>query len=115
MIGDVLLSGALELRIADAGAASMAVDGVLDLDDLSPDLLDEHPAPPTESDSGPVSGINPLVGKTWKEIETYIAFWETETGAALNNAMFTSFNQLYDGLSYATARVIALRTGSEEL
>lgn len=49
------------------------LDGVLDLDDLSPDLLDEQPVVTQDSsNSSMLSGINPLVGKTWKEIETYI-------------------------------------------
>lgn len=49
------------------------------------------------------------------DLESYIRFWETAPGRALNGAMFDAFNQMYDGLSYATARVIALRLGSEEL
>lgn len=47
------------------------MDGVLDMDDLSPDLFDGNaeigPAPVLSA-----SGPNPLVGKTWKEIESYI-------------------------------------------
>lgn len=48
------------------------LDGVLDLDDLSPDLLEDQPAESIQDASPAPDGINPLVGKTWKEIETYI-------------------------------------------
>jgi two-component system response regulator HydG len=47
------------------------MDGVLDMDDLSPDLFDDN----AEISPDPVSsstGPNPLVGMTWKEIESYI-------------------------------------------
>ncbi len=50
-----------------------------------------------------------------EEIEDYITFWKTGPGRALNAAMFDAFNQMYDGLSYATARTLALHMGSEEL
>lgn len=49
------------------------------------------------------------------EIRDYIAFWDTVPGRALNAAMFDAFNQMYDGVSYATARVLALYMGSQEL
>ena len=49
------------------------------------------------------------------EIENYITFWQTGPGRALNAAMFDAFNMMYDGLSYATARTLALHMGSEEL
>lgn len=49
------------------------------------------------------------------ELQSYIRFYGTAPGRALNAAMFGAFNQMYDALSYATARVIALRAGTEEL
>lgn len=58
------------------------LDGVLDLDDLSPDLLDDQPAESLEQAESPAMGPNPLVGKTWKEIEAYFI---KETLKLVNN------------------------------
>lgn len=58
------------------------LDGVLDLDDLSPDLLDDQPAESLEQAASPAMGPNPLVGKTWKEIEAYFI---KETLKLVNN------------------------------
>ncbi|MEP4198042.1 MAG: DUF2059 domain-containing protein [Aliishimia sp.] len=49
------------------------------------------------------------------DIHAYITFWRSPPGKALNAAMFEGFNQLYDDISYATARILALRIGSQEL
>ncbi|MEC9092631.1 MAG: helix-turn-helix domain-containing protein, partial [Planctomycetota bacterium] len=58
------------------------LDGVLDLDDLSPDLLDHQPPESSETNANSFSGPNPLIGKTWKEIESYII---KETLKLVNN------------------------------
>lgn len=50
-----------------------------------------------------------------EDLETYIGFWATQPGKALNAAMFEAFNEMFDGISYATARVLALRMMSQEL
>ena len=49
------------------------------------------------------------------DLEDYVAFWRTRAGVALNAAMFAAFDDVYDGVSYATARIIALHVGGEEL
>lgn len=49
------------------------------------------------------------------DIADYIAFWRTETGQALNNAMFAAFDQLYDDISYATGRVVSLNMSAQDL
>lgn len=49
------------------------------------------------------------------DVDTLIAFWSTDVGRALNAALFEGFDGLFEGISYATARIIALRIGSEEL
>jgi len=49
------------------------------------------------------------------DLETYIAFWNTTPGRALNAAIFAGFNTLYDDISYATGRVLALNMGTQEL
>ena len=47
------------------------IDGILDMDDLSPDLYDQQLDSIPESQPMP-TGLNPLIGKTWKEIESFI-------------------------------------------
>lgn len=49
------------------------------------------------------------------EMEAYLAFWKTPAGQALNAAIFDGFNQLYDDISYATGRVVALHMGTQDL
>ncbi len=49
------------------------------------------------------------------DIADYIAFWRTETGQALNNAMFVAFDRLYDDISYATGRVVSLNMSAQDL
>ena len=61
-----------QLRNVVESLVVLDIDGVLDLDDLSPDLLEEQPIESIASSPAPTNGLNPLVGKSWKEIETYI-------------------------------------------
>lgn len=49
------------------------------------------------------------------DIQAYLTFWHSPPGKALNAAMFDGFNRLYDDISYATARVLALHMGSQDL
>lgn len=49
------------------------------------------------------------------DLDRYIAFWKTPAGQALNAAIFAGFNQIYDDVSYATGRVLALNAMSQEL
>lgn len=63
------------------------LDGTLDMDDLSPDLYDGPLSLSLTDDSAaaqaPVaSGLNPLLGKSWKEIEAYFI---RETLKLVNN------------------------------
>ncbi|MFK7877630.1 MAG: hypothetical protein AB8B71_17945 [Paracoccaceae bacterium] len=48
-------------------------------------------------------------------LDDYILYWQTQTGQALNAALFDSFNLIYDEVSYATGRVIALNMGGQDL
>lgn len=48
-------------------------------------------------------------------IEKYITFWSSPPGRALNSALFDGFNKLFDDISYATARILAVRMGAQEL
>ena len=45
----------------------------------------------------------------------YIAFWSTETGKALNRAIFSAFNDIYNEISFATGRILALSVETQEL
>ncbi len=49
------------------------------------------------------------------DLEAYLDFWRSPVGEALNAAIFDGFNEVYDDISYATGRVIALHMGSQEL
>lgn len=49
------------------------------------------------------------------DFDSYLAFWETPAGQALNAAIFAGFNQVYDDVSYATGRILALNMKSQEL
>ncbi|WP_136461396.1 hypothetical protein [Aliishimia ponticola] len=49
------------------------------------------------------------------DITDYLAFWKTDTGRALNAAVFAGYNALYDEISYATGRIIALNVDTQEL
>lgn len=48
-------------------------------------------------------------------LEAYVDFWRSDAGQALNTAIFAGFNQVYDDVSYATGRIIALHIGSRDL
>lgn len=49
------------------------------------------------------------------DLEAYLTFWKTPAGQALNAAIFEGFNQVYDDISYATGRVVALHMGTQDL
>lgn len=49
------------------------------------------------------------------DLEAYLQFWQTPPGQALNRVIFEGFNQVYDDISYATGRVVALNMTSQEL
>lgn len=49
------------------------------------------------------------------DLDAYLEFWKSPAGTALNAAIFDGFNQVYDDVSYATGRVVALHMGSEDL
>lgn len=49
------------------------------------------------------------------DITDYQAFWNSAAGQALNLAVFGGFNQMYEDLSYATGRVIALNMTTQDL
>jgi two-component system response regulator HydG len=65
----------------------MDLDGMLDMDDLSPDLLDAEVTPEIAADNGSAFdaadfGTNPLVGKSLKDIER----WAIEQTLKLSNS-----------------------------
>lgn len=49
------------------------------------------------------------------DLESYLAFWQSPAGQALNGVIFDGFDQVYDDISYATGRVLALNMTSQEL
>lgn len=49
------------------------------------------------------------------DLEDYLAFWKSPAGQALNTAIFGGFNRVYDDVSYATGRILALNMMSQEL
>ena len=50
-----------------------------------------------------------------EDLADYLAFWKTDTGRALNGVLFDSFNKMYDDISYATGRVVALNLSGQDL
>ncbi len=49
------------------------------------------------------------------ELESYVAFSESRAGAALNSGLFAGFDPLYEDISYALGRAMALNMVAEEL
>lgn len=49
------------------------------------------------------------------DVEIYAELWRTETGGALNAAIFAGFNKMYNEISYATGQVIALNMAGQDL
>ena len=49
------------------------------------------------------------------DLDGYLAFWQSPAGQALNTVIFAGFNEVYDDVSYATGRVLALNMMSQEL
>lgn len=52
---------------------------------------------------------------TLEELTLYASFAETEAGQALNAGLFAGFDPLYEGISYAIGRAMALNMAAEEL
>jgi len=50
-----------------------------------------------------------------EELTTYADFSETAAGKALNNGFFAGFDPLYEDISYALGRAMALNMAAEEL
>lgn len=50
-----------------------------------------------------------------QDFTDYLGFWTTQTGRALNGAVFEAFNLLYDDISHGLGRIIALEMGTQEL
>lgn len=49
------------------------------------------------------------------DLEAYASFAESEAGHALNRGFFAGFDPLYEDISYALGRAVALNMASEEL
>ncbi len=96
--------------LADGGALDMPEDDML--------MLVYGQEPDIRADTSEWLGgylmlaYDPLDEET---VEKYITFWSTPPGKALNAALFDGFNSLYDEISYATARILAVRMGAQEL
>jgi hypothetical protein len=50
-----------------------------------------------------------------EDLEGYVDFWNSPAGEALNAVLFEGFNHVYDDVSYATGRVLALNMLSQDL
>jgi hypothetical protein len=50
-----------------------------------------------------------------EDMEGYLAFWQSEAGRALNVALFTAFDRMYEELSYLTGQAVAHHMQSEKL
>ena len=49
------------------------------------------------------------------DLEAYAAFYRTEAGQALNQAMFSAFNQMFEEISYLLGQAVAQHMLSEQL
>lgn len=49
------------------------------------------------------------------DVATYVDLWRTQTGGALNAAIFQGFNKMYNTISYATGQVIAINMAGQDL
>lgn len=52
---------------------------------------------------------------TLEEVTRYADFSETEAGSALNSGLFAGFDPMYEDISYAIGRALALNMAAEEL
>lgn len=50
-----------------------------------------------------------------EELDRYIALWQTEEGQALNSALFSTFDRMYEELSYLMGQTIAQQMRSKKL
>lgn len=96
--------------LVDGGAFVMSEDEILG------DVLAERDDITTDTDAWigafMLLAYSPLSDA---ELETYVSFAETPTGAALNAGFFAGFDPLYRDISYALGRALALNMAAEEL
>ncbi len=50
-----------------------------------------------------------------QDLTDYLSFWDTDTGRALNAVLFSSFNKMYDDISFATGQVVAVNMSGQDL
>lgn len=50
-----------------------------------------------------------------KDLLVYVEFYETDTGRALNTALFDGYETMYRGISYALGRAVALNSAGQDI
>jgi hypothetical protein len=116
----------LETNVADAMSANMAFymgltdggafDDALTEDQILADVWDQEPDIRANTSDWVYSFLllayDPLSDE---DIAAYTAFSNTDAGAALNAALFSSFDDMFDGISFALGREAARTMASQDL
>jgi len=120
-VTDFLLTRDLIERNTDVAVAAQAAffDGLVEASGQSPDALDMDALRLSilEETESWLRGYNALVQSalTEDEIAIYTAFWDTEVGAAVDDALFAAFGQSYTTLSYALGQAAGRLVPQNEL
>ncbi|APX11501.1 DUF2059 domain-containing protein [Tateyamaria omphalii] len=121
MVTDYLLTRNLIERNTDVAVAAQAafLDGMADASGLSgdpPDMERLRARVLIDTESW-LRGYNALVQSALSEddIAIYTAFWETEVGAQVDDALFLAFGQSYTTLSYALGQAAGRLLPQNEL
>lgn len=100
-------------------AQAMFLEGMIDASGRSEDLpdMDQLRARIRTDTESWLRGYNALIQSALSEddIAVYIAFWETDVGAAVDDALFQSFGQTYTTLSYALGQAAGRLMPQNEL
>ena len=96
--------------LADGKAVDLSEDEILD--DVSRDLEATREDTTSWLFGFLLLAYSPLDDE---QLETYIAFTQTEAGQALNRALFNGFGAAYEDISYALGRAVALNMTAQEL
>lgn len=96
--------------LVDGGAIEMTEEEILK--DVSEDIEAS-----TEDTTGWLYGYLLLAYHPLNDddLRAYIAFSNTDAGAALNRALFAGFGKAYEDISYALGRAVALNMTAQEL
>lgn len=120
-VTNYLVSRDLIERNTDVGVAAQAafLEGLSDASgriDDAPDMDQMRLRIQADAESW-LRGYNALVqsAMTKDEIEIYTAFWETDVGEAVDDALFLAFGQSYTTLSYALGQAAGRLLPQNEL